>query len=44
MLESLVMSIRKRTTQEEIIAKKKELIFIIIQEITDFLQVDLESK
>ena len=39
MLELLEMSIKKKTLQEETTAKKKELKFIIIQEITDFLRL-----
>jgi len=34
----------KRIIQEEIIAKKRELRSIKIQEITDYLQVGLETK
>ena len=44
MLELLEMSIKKKTTRVEIIAKKKELTFTIIQEIIDSLQAGLENK
>ena len=40
MLESLVTSTRKRTLQEEFIAKKKELRSITILEITGFPRVN----
>ena len=44
MFASLGMSTREKTIQEERIAKKKESNSITTLEITDFLQVDLESK
>jgi len=38
------MSTRKRTLQEEFIAKKRESNSITTREIIDFLRVGLESK
>jgi hypothetical protein len=44
MLESLGMSIKKRTILAEPIAKKRESKSITTREIRDSLRVDLESK
>ena len=44
MFELLAMSIEKSILHVEFIAKKRESNSITMQEITDFLRVDLESK